>query len=144
MNLIPNIPPKLFSLSAVAVGYLLIDDTTANEQNALGNWLMLVAQILCTNAFYKQVMQERGLNNTKSSNGLSGDNTDLFQSLIQTIKFNRVFGINLYIQQPLINISTQQLFQKPRLHFYSGRNGFYQFPTITKRIKNFYLVIFRA
>lgn len=65
MNLIPNIPPKLFSLSAVAVGYLLIDDTTANEQNALGNWLMLVAQILCTNAFYKQVMQERDLNNTK-------------------------------------------------------------------------------
>ncbi len=68
MNLIPNIPPKLFSLSAVAVGYLLIDDTTANEQNALGNWLMLVAQILCTNAFYKQVMQERSLNNTKNDN----------------------------------------------------------------------------
>ena len=66
MNLIPNIPPKLFSLSAVAVGYLLIDDTTANEQNALGNWLMLVPQILCTNAFYKQVMQERGHNNTKN------------------------------------------------------------------------------
>lgn len=66
MNLIPNIPPKLFSLSAVTVGYLLIDDTTANEQNALGNWLMLVAQILCTNAFYKQVMQERSLNNTKN------------------------------------------------------------------------------
>ena len=68
MNLIPNIPPKLFSLSAVAVGYLLIDDTTANEQNALGNWLMLVAQILCINAFYKQVMQERSLNNTKNDN----------------------------------------------------------------------------
>lgn len=68
MNLIPNIPPKLFSLSAVTVGYLLIDDTTANEQNALGNWLMLVAQILCTNAFYKQVMQERSLNNTKNDN----------------------------------------------------------------------------
>ena len=66
MNLIPNIPPKLFSLSAVAVGYLLIDDTTANEQNALGKWLMLVAQILCTNAFYKQVMQERGFDNNKN------------------------------------------------------------------------------
>lgn len=66
MNLIPNIPPKLFSLSAVAVGYLLIDDTTANEQNSLGNWLMLVAQILCTNAFYKQVMQERGFDNNKN------------------------------------------------------------------------------
>ena len=66
MNLIPNIPPKIFSLSAVTVGYLLIDDTTANEQNALGNWLMLVAQILCTNAFYKQVMQERGFDNNKN------------------------------------------------------------------------------
>lgn len=61
MSLIPNIPPKLFSLSAVIVGYILIDDTTANEQNALGNWLMLVAQVLSTNAFYKQVMAERGL-----------------------------------------------------------------------------------
>ena len=66
MNLIPNIPPKLFSLSAVTVGYLLIDDTTANEQNALGKWLMLVAQNLCTNAFYKQVMQERGFDNNKN------------------------------------------------------------------------------
>lgn len=61
MNLIPNIPPKLFSGSAVAVGYLLIDDLTANEQNALSNWLMLVAQVLSTNAFYKQVMSDRGL-----------------------------------------------------------------------------------
>ena len=38
MNLIPDTNPKLFSLSAVVVGYLLIDDLTANEQNALGNW----------------------------------------------------------------------------------------------------------
>lgn len=60
MRFIPDIPPKLFSFSAVMVGYLLIDDTTANEQNALGNWLMLAAQVLCTNAFYKQVQQERG------------------------------------------------------------------------------------
>ena len=59
--MLPNIPPKLFSISAVAIGYLLIDDTTANEQNALGNWLMLVAQVLSTNAFYRAVMQERGL-----------------------------------------------------------------------------------
>ncbi len=56
---LPNIPAKLFSLSAVAIGYLLIDDLTANEQNALGNWLMLIAQVLSTNAFYKQVQMER-------------------------------------------------------------------------------------
>lgn len=59
--MLPNIPPKAFSLSAVIVGYILIDDMTANEQNAVGNWLMLVAQVLSTNAFYRAVMQERGL-----------------------------------------------------------------------------------
>lgn len=67
MRIIPDIPPKLFTLSAIAVGYLLIDDTTANEQNALGNWLMLVAQVLCTNAFYKQVQAERQNPNTMKS-----------------------------------------------------------------------------
>lgn len=56
---LPNVSAKTFSLSAVVIGYLLIDDLTANEQNALGNWLMLIAQVLCTNAFYKQVQAER-------------------------------------------------------------------------------------
>ena len=65
--MLPNIPPKLFSISAVAIGYLLIDNTTANEQNALGNWLMLVAQVLSTNAFYRALMQERGLEPREST-----------------------------------------------------------------------------
>ena len=66
--MIPNIPPKIFSLSAVAVGYILLDDATAREQNALGNWLMLVAQLLCTNAFYRQLREERGLENQNINN----------------------------------------------------------------------------
>lgn len=65
--MLPNIPPKLYSISAVAVGYLLIDDSTANEQNALANWLMLVAQVLSTNAYYKALMQERGIEPPDSS-----------------------------------------------------------------------------
>lgn len=65
--MLPNVPPKLFTLSAVAVGYILLDDATANEQNALGNWLMLVAQLLCTNAFYRQVREERGLETNKAN-----------------------------------------------------------------------------
>lgn len=82
MNLIPNIPPKLFSGSAVAVGYLLIDDLTANEQNALGNWLMLVAQVLSTNAFYKQVMAERGLyfGSPRSNNGQNNSQTNSYNN----------------------------------------------------------------
>jgi hypothetical protein len=73
MSLIPNVHPKLFTGSAILVGYLLIDDTTANEQNALGNWLMLMAQVLCTNAYYKQVMDERN----KSSNDDIDDSNEI-------------------------------------------------------------------
>ena len=67
MNRIPNLPPKASTASAVVVGYLLLDDLNAKEQNALGNWLMLVAQVLCTNAFYKQVQAERQNQNTEGS-----------------------------------------------------------------------------
>lgn len=59
-----NLSPRLLSFSAVAVGYLLLDDLDANEQNALGNWLMLVAQVLCTNAYFRQVQTERMRNKT--------------------------------------------------------------------------------
>lgn len=69
---LPNIPPKTFSLSAIALGYLLIDDLTANEQNALGNWLMLTAQVLSTNAFYKQVQQERNQQNNSNMSNQEG------------------------------------------------------------------------
>ena len=68
MSIIHNVSPKAFSFSAIIVGYLLIDDLTANEQNALGNWLMLTAQVLCTNAYYKQVQQERSTSNKNVSN----------------------------------------------------------------------------
>ena len=68
MSIIPNVSPKAFSFSAIIVGYLLILDLTANEQNALGNWLMLTAQVLCTNAYYKQVQQERSTSNKSVSN----------------------------------------------------------------------------
>ncbi len=59
MRIIPNVSTETFTFSAVLIGYLLIDDMTFNEQNALGNWLMLIAQMLCTNAFYQQVQSER-------------------------------------------------------------------------------------
>lgn len=93
--LLPNVPPKLFSLSAIVVGYILIDDMTANEQNAVGNWLMLVAQVLSTNAFYKAVMKERGLepkgstetgrNNADTFSNFSGNNTSNNESDNETV-----------------------------------------------------------
>lgn len=85
MNLVPNIPPKLFSLSAIAVGYLLIDDLTANEQNALGNWLMLTAQVLSTNAFYKQVQQERGEDNSQNKNVTEKEEIEMLKKVVDAI-----------------------------------------------------------
>lgn len=84
MNLIPNIPPKAFSFSAVIVGYLLIDDMTANEQNALGNWLMLVAQVISTNAYYKQVITER--NKTNINNNSNIDEIIMLEKMIKALK----------------------------------------------------------
>ena len=68
---IPEVPPQLFSLSAVIVGVLLVDDSTPNEQNALGNWLMLVSQYLCTNAAYGQLLQS----NTQTPGSFSENNS---------------------------------------------------------------------
>ena len=85
MNLIPNINPKLFSLIAVVVGYLLIDDLTANEQNALGNWLMLVAQVISTNAFYRQVMQERGLE-PKTNDYSKNEITNMLEKMVKALE----------------------------------------------------------
>ena len=45
-----QISPRMFTLSAFIVGYLLIDDLDSSEQNALGSWFMLLGQTLCTNA----------------------------------------------------------------------------------------------
>lgn len=82
---LPNINPKLFSFSAVIVGYLLIDDMTANEQNALGNWLMLTAQVISTNAFYRQVLEERKNNNDMTKDDIIKMLNKLIEAILEGI-----------------------------------------------------------
>lgn len=43
---------KILTTLAFVLGYILIDNLSSTEQNALGNWLMLVSQTLCTNGSY--------------------------------------------------------------------------------------------
>ena len=88
MNLIPDTNPKLFSLSAVVVGYLLIDDLTANEQNALGNWLMLVGQLVSTNAYYAAVVAERKNNNlnNKENNMSDRDTLKMLEKMLKVLE----------------------------------------------------------
>ena len=84
MRLVPDVPPKVFTFSAVVVGFILLDDMTANEQNALGNWLMLTAQVLCTNAVYKQVQQEREQN--KSQTPTPDETIQMMQKMINAMQ----------------------------------------------------------
>ncbi len=69
MRFPPSVDPKTFTIAAVIIGFALIDDLTANEQNSVGNWLMLVGQILETNAGQQQVIEERISGNTINVNG---------------------------------------------------------------------------
>ena len=85
---LPNVSPKTFTATAIIFGYLLIDDLTANEQNALGNWLMLTAQVLCTNAFYKQVQQDR-LNSRMNQNNPNISNEqgiEMLEKMVNALK----------------------------------------------------------
>lgn len=62
-NILADINAPTFTLSAIVVGFLLIDDLNPSEQNSIGNWFMMVGQVLCTNASQQQVLN----NNTKNT-----------------------------------------------------------------------------
>lgn len=64
----PTGNPRLYVLSSLVIGYLLIDNFTANEQNAIGNWLMTIGQILEESCSFQQVMEERIQGNTVNIN----------------------------------------------------------------------------
>ena len=67
MKLPPNIPAPIFDLSAIIIGFLLIDESTPAEQNSIGNWFMLIGQVLCTNSAQQQVINNRS-NKSNTSN----------------------------------------------------------------------------
>ena len=86
MYKLPNIPPSTFTLSAVIVGFLLTDNATPNEQNALGNWLMLVSQYLCTNAAYGQLLQSNSQTpGSFSENNSNNQNNPTSEETIQML-----------------------------------------------------------
>lgn len=58
-NFPPNFDPGLFTLAAVAVGAVLVDDFNANEQNSIGNWIIMVGQYILTNAAQQQLIESR-------------------------------------------------------------------------------------
>lgn len=59
MDNLENLNPKLYTLTAIIVGFLLINDYNSYEQNAIGNWFMLVGQLLESNAAQQQNIESR-------------------------------------------------------------------------------------
>lgn len=64
----PNYDPRIYTLSAVIIGLALIDNFTASEQNAIGNWFITVGQTLENNSAWQQVIEERVVGNTVNIN----------------------------------------------------------------------------
>lgn len=60
--------PKLYTASSVLVAFILIGDLTATQQNALGNWIMNIGQLIESNSAFQQVIEEMFKGNTYNIN----------------------------------------------------------------------------
>ena len=74
-NFPPNTNPHVFTLIAVAVGYACVGDFNANEQNSIGNWIIMVGQYVLTHAAQQQLIESRiektniNINSKKAKSG---------------------------------------------------------------------------
>ena len=53
-----GLPAELMTALGTVLGFALLGDLTAGQQNSLGNFLMLIAQVLETNSAQNQLKQE--------------------------------------------------------------------------------------
>lgn len=67
-NFPPSVDPKVATISATIIGFALIDNFTANEQNAIGNWFITIGQILENNSAWQQMVESRISGNTLNIN----------------------------------------------------------------------------
>ncbi len=54
-----NINPKYTTTIAFILGLILINDLSTYEQNAVGEWFILLGQTLITNSGFQQVIESR-------------------------------------------------------------------------------------
>lgn len=68
LDIIFNLTANESVLFASLIGIALGQELNANEQNALGNFLMLIAQELCTLGAQNQMVQQRQSTNSNDNN----------------------------------------------------------------------------
>ena len=116
-NFPPNTDPHLFAMLAVTVGFASVGDYNANEQNSIGNWLILVGQYILTHAAQQQLIEARLENNNlntnskKHKNGTGGPFTDneigkSNQTQRDEVEF--LLGAVAKIEKELNNLKNQQ------------------------------------
>ena len=64
----PNIDPKIATISAVIIGLALIDNFSAAEQSAIGNWFITIGQTLFNNSQWQAMIESRIGGNTININ----------------------------------------------------------------------------
>lgn len=72
-NFLPSVNANAFTISAFLIGFLLIDDLNPAEQNSVGNWFMMVGQVLCTNSAQQQVLNNRQNENAEGNHTINSD-----------------------------------------------------------------------
>ena len=82
MNEKLNEQASVFTISAVVVGLLIIPNLNAKEQNDLGNWLMLVGQVLCTNAARIAILKSSDTSTSPSNQEL----VHLFEEVVAAMQ----------------------------------------------------------
>lgn len=75
---------QTYTLAALVIGLILTEELSVNDQNALGNWLMTIGQILDGNAAVAQAIQDRIGDN--SNNGNNNNNNDIIMNCIKEDK----------------------------------------------------------
>ena len=81
-NFPPSADPHLYAMLAVTVGFASVGNYNANEQNSIGNWLILVGQYILTHAAQQQLIESRlennnlNINSEKHKSGTGGPFTD--------------------------------------------------------------------
>ncbi len=87
MNFLPKIDAYSYTTSAFIIGLLLIDNLTPVEQNSVGNWLMMVGQVLETNASQQQVINNYN-NTSNTSNEHIINNNETIKKAVDIISKN--------------------------------------------------------
>lgn len=78
---------KLITITAFLIGYVLIDRLNSNEQNALGNFFMLIGQTLCTSGSENFRRDWKNISNPINQNVNQNHQQDLSkEDLVRALK----------------------------------------------------------